>query len=52
MGTDADKPLVLQQRSGSIELKTAADNTPKPAYVTQAWCVRVLIKKSLMCIGV
>ncbi len=33
MGTEADKAVVLQQRAGSIELKTAADSTPKPAYV-------------------
>ncbi len=32
MGNESDKAVVLQQRAGTIELKTVADATPKPVY--------------------
>jgi hypothetical protein len=34
-GTDVEKAIVLQQRAGSIELKTSVEATPKPATVVR-----------------
>jgi hypothetical protein len=35
MGNETDKPLVIQQRTGLIELKTSTDATPRPATVVR-----------------
>ncbi len=44
-GADSSKQIILQKRTGSVELKTTAERTPRPAYVMREVraCVRVCV---------